>query len=198
MTWNHIPNVPNLLTIFRILAAFVFLYYGWMNRWEYAFPIFCLAALTDMVDGTIARLLGQRTRLGAFLDPMADKILMFFCFVTLTLHHFIPLYLTSIVILRDLMIVLGLAYLKQHHIQIIYRPTYLSKLTTFFQLLTILSALFVTQDKMRLAGYSYGQFFSDKMLFIVAVTAVLTIVTGFQYIRIGWRMLHEENKTHHQ
>ncbi len=194
-------NLPNSLTVLRILASFVFLYYALTHQWKIAFPIFCAAAFTDMVDGTLARVLRQRTRLGGFLDPTADKLLMFFGFLTLTLNRFIPWSLTAIIIARDLFITVGLAILKFKKVTIIYRPTYLSKLTTFLQIVTVFSAMLATQELSRFRESVYGNIFLQGMPFILWITGVLTVVTGLQYLRIGRRMLQsapdsEKIKTH--
>lgn len=184
-------NIPNLLTVFRILASFVFLYFGLCNRWDMAFPIFCFAAATDLVDGSIARILGQRTPLGAFLDPMADKLLMFFSVVCLTIYGFLPVLLTAIIVGRDLVIVLGLAYLKYRRVNILYRPTYLSKLTTFLQILTVFAALILTQKGLRLGAFVDVSLLERRMMVLVMITGLATLVTGGQYIRIGRRMLRD-------
>lgn len=175
-------NLPNVLTILRILLAFVFLGFALQGNWRIAFPIFCIGAFTDLVDGSLARILRQRTRLGAFLDPMADKLLMFFGVLTLTLSHYLPLALTAVIIGRDLMIVIGLVIIRSKKIPILFRPTYLSKLTTFFQIVTIFSALVLTQ---RGSG-----FILRSLPFLMGITAILTLVTAIQYFRIGWGMLH--------
>lgn len=179
-------NVPNLLTFFRMLASFGVLIYGLRGRWDIAFPIFCVAAATDMVDGTIARVLGQRTRLGGFLDPVADKLLMLCSLISLTEAGFIPYGLTAVIIARDLVISLGLLALKLKKVFIIFRPTYLSKLTTFLQFLTVLLALLATQKIDLHRNLPYATLWS----FVLGATALLTTVTGFQYVRIGYRMIH--------
>ncbi len=189
-------NLPNVLTLFRILAAFVFLYYALCGDWAVAFPIFCAAAFTDLVDGSIARLLSQRTRLGAFLDPMADKLLMLFGFLTLTLSHYVPLFLTILIIGRDLMIVLGLLFLKLKKVPLVYKPTYLSKCTTLFQILTVFSALFLTRGVPYLEKTASGHFFLEALPSLMIMTAILTVTTAIQYSFIGWRMLHAKTQNY--
>ncbi len=182
-------NAPNFLTFIRMIASFGVLVYGLQNRWEIAFPIFCLAAFTDMIDGTVARILGQRTRLGGFLDPTADKLLMFFSFLALTKGGYIPVPITGLVIARDLFISVGLAILKSRKAPIVYRPTYLSKATTFFQITTILAALLTTQKFALPFDLRNGLIWN----LILATTTVLTAATGVQYFRIGWNMLHSKS-----
>lgn len=191
-------NLPNLITCFRIVASFVFLYYGLKAQWDVAFPVFFVAALSDMVDGAIARIFRQRTRLGAFLDPAADKLLMFFGFVTLTQGNYLPLGLTLLVIARDFLISLGLAVLWVKKIPIVFRPTYLSKFTTLFQIATVLSALLMTQELSGFHETFYVKILFEGMPVLLGVTTLLTFVTAVQYVRIGLGILHAKTKTRRQ
>lgn len=178
-------TIPNLLTFFRMGASLVLLYFGFEGRWDLAFPVFLAAAATDLVDGTIARLLRQRTRLGAFLDPVADKALMFSSFLTLTIGGFLPLPVALLVFARDLLISVGLYILKRSGVRIVYSPTYLSKLTTLVQILTVFGAFIRTQGYARAAEPPYDTLWT----FALGLTALLTAVTSVQYTRIGWEML---------
>lgn len=178
-------NLPNLLTFFRIVASFGVLVFGLQGRWNLAFPIFCVAAVTDMVDGSIARILGQRTRLGAFLDPAADKLLMFFSFLTLTIGGYLPIAFFVLVVARDLLITVGVIILKANRVYIVYRPTYLSKVTTFAQILTIFAAMVATQRFRHLWEIPYDMVWA----YLLGVTTLLTALTGVQYFRIGWELL---------
>lgn len=187
-------NLPNIITIFRIGAAFIFLYFGWEGRWREGSVLFFVAAATDFVDGGLARLLGQRTQLGAFLDPMADKLLMFFGFVTLTRAGLIPLWLTALVVARDLFIVIGLLILRLKRAVIFYRPTYFSKLNTLVQVMTLLWALSMTQNITRniwdRLGYDFTQSpLKESSQALFGLAGLLAIVTGAQYFRIGKKML---------
>ncbi len=187
-------NLPNLVTCFRIVAAFIFLYFSALEKWDLAFPIFCAAAFTDLVDGALARLLHQRTKLGAFLDPTADKLLMLFSFVTLTVSHYIPLFLTFLVVARDLFIAFGLNTLLKKKIPVVYRPTYLSKVTTFFQILTVTIALLRTQHISLWIDFQQStpwNILFDHFQIIILITTFFTLVTTFQYWRIGRRLLHD-------
>ena len=190
-------TIPNLLTYLRMICAFGVLFFGTQGRWDIGFPIFCIGALTDMIDGSIARILEQRTRIGGFLDPVADKLLMFFSLVALTRTGYIPYGLTALILARDLFISIGLIILKVKDVYIIFRPTYLSKFTTLLQFITLLMA-FLTTRKIGLTGNSsYVTLWSS----VLGATALLTTLTGFQYAQIGARMIHErsqETQTHRQ
>ncbi len=183
-------TLPNFLTLLRIIGSFVFLYFSAVENWQVAFLIFGASALTDLIDGALARLLQQRTKIGAILDPMADKLLMFFSFMTLTSSGYLPIYLTSLVVARDLFISLGLRYLISQKAEIDYQPTLLSKMTTFFQILTVMTALMTTQTM-------YPQWQPHKSLLVknslttfIVATAVLTALTFAQYFKIGLKILH--------
>lgn len=182
-------TLPNLLTYFRMGASFVLLYFGLRGRWEIAYPIFLAAAATDLVDGTLARILRQRTRLGAFLDPVADKMLMFASFLSLTLGGFLPVAITALVFTRDLLISIGLYILKKSGSTIVYQPTYLSKLTTLFQILTIVGGFWCASLKTKglppLEGWPYGTLWA----LVLGTTTLLTAVTAVQYLRIGLDLL---------
>jgi cardiolipin synthase len=151
-------------------------HYGW------ALITFVIAGITDGIDGLIARITHQRTELGAYLDPIADKLLLFSAFITLAIVEIIPSWLVVIVITRDVIILVGflVMLLTGYHPKI--NPRLLSKMTTAFQIITIALVL--------LSGY-YPTF---KELSVIAVygTAVMTILSGSQYIFIGTRILNEK------
>ncbi len=127
-------NIPNSLTLLRILLIPVFvglMLYEWS---EWALAALLLAGLTDALDGTIARAANQRTRLGMYLDPLADKLLLTSGFVTLSALHLVPLWVVILVVSRDVMLLAGtlLAQLTDSPVDI--SPTMLGKGTTVFQL----------------------------------------------------------------
>ncbi len=171
-------NIPNTLTILRVLLipGFVILlmdrHYGW------ALTIFVIAGLTDGLDGPIARITHQRTNLGAYLDPIADKLLLVSAFVTLAILKVIPSWLAVVVITRDVIISLGftLLFLMDRKPEI--KPTAFSKVNTVVQVLTIAIVLFSKVE------VSFSRFV-PAMIWAVACT---TILTGLQYIYLGTRM----------
>ncbi len=173
-----IRNLPNFLTASRILFAFAYLGLAWAQDWKPAFWVFIVAALTDMVDGTIARLMRQKTELGAFLDPVADKFLMFIGFVSLTAADFIPLGLTLLVFARDLMISVGVFYFKLRKFSMTYQPIFISKVTTLLQFTTLLAALWVATGKV-----------SPFRGVDLWATGFFTLLSGILYGRMGWRLL---------
>jgi len=151
-------------------------HFGW------ALITFLIAGITDGIDGLIARITHQRTELGAYLDPIADKLLLFSAFITLAIVEIIPSWLVVIVITRDVIILVGflVMLLTSYHPKI--NPSVLSKMTTTFQILTIVFVL--------LTGY-YPAFHQLSVIAIYG-TAVITILSGTQYIYIGTRILNEK------
>ncbi|MFD1332743.1 CDP-alcohol phosphatidyltransferase family protein [Methylopila musalis] len=98
-------NLPNLLTIGRLFAVPLVVWLIATGQLLTAFWVFAIAGLTDAIDGAIARAFNQRTELGAYLDPLADKALLVAIFVTLAIQSDIPRGLAIAVVFRDIVIV---------------------------------------------------------------------------------------------
>ena len=175
-------NLPNILTLTRVLMIPLFVIFIINNHFGWALITFVIAGITDGVDGLIARITHQRTELGAYLDPIADKLLLFSAFITLAIIEVIPSWLVVIVITRDVIILVGflVMLLTNYHPKI--HPSLLSKMTTVFQILTIVLVLFT--------GY-YPAFKQISMIAIYG-TAVMTVLSGAHYIYIGTRILNEK------
>ena len=142
-----------------------------------ALIVFIVAGLSDALDGFLARVLNQQTVLGAYLDPIADKALLASSFVTLSVLHIIPGWLTVIVISRDFIILLGISVLSIMSISVEIRPLFISKITTALQLITVLLAL-----SFRVCpGPSTG-----LVLVLYWVTAFFTIISGLITWQGAW------------
>lgn len=123
-------NVPNILTTLRVLAAPLLAYCLMTGHYDVAFYLFIGAALTDALDGWIARRFHLMTHYGAVMDPLADKLVTLTCVILLTWLGWVPLWLTLAMLMRDTVIVAGaFAY---HHLfgEVEIRPTRLGKLHT--------------------------------------------------------------------
>src|SRR3990170_8765237 len=105
-------NIPNLLTILRILLVPVFVIYVIHNNFWMALVIFILEGITDGLDGLIARLLNQKTVIGAYLDPIADKMLLISAYISLTIKDILPGWLTVVIVSRDIIIFSGIAVMS--------------------------------------------------------------------------------------
>ncbi len=127
-------NIPNSLTILRILLIPCYIGLLVYGRFDQALIVLIVAGLTDALDGTIARLTNQHTRLGAVLDPLADKLLLTSGFITLSMIHLIPSWVTILVVSRDLILMLGTAVAHFTDSRVDITPTFLGKGTTLLQL----------------------------------------------------------------
>ncbi|HET9013027.1 MAG TPA: CDP-alcohol phosphatidyltransferase family protein [Gemmatimonadaceae bacterium] len=176
MTLARNLTAANQLTILRmlIIPAFVILLLYGHNGW--ALVAFFVAGLTDLFDGLIARLAGQKTTLGAWLDPMADKLLLVTMFVMLTLPGLglanrLPLWFTVLVISRDVAIVLTVAVVNLAVGPRTFRPSIYGKIATATYVLTGVVAL-------------YFNYLGRPSLVVVAfvyASLVITIVSAFHY-----------------
>jgi len=173
-------GLPNWLTILRILLIPVFVTLLVYRRAGLALLVFCLASLTDLLDGYIARSQGRQTRLGAFLDPMADKLLLTSGFVTLTWLKVIPFWITAVVVSRDVVLSIGVLVIHVAGGTVHPAPTWIGKMSTVFQMLTVLAA-------MASVYFQLVPVFVTKLL--AWVTAGFTVTSGLQYIVRGLKQL---------
>jgi len=178
---NATINIPNLITLIRILLVPVFIIFITKNRLSSALIVFTIAGISDGLDGFLARYFNQQTYLGAYLDPIADKILLTSAFVSLSVLKILPGWIAVIVLSRDILIMIGIAILTFLDIKPPIKPTLVSKCTTVAQLATIFFILldpdFAKADLMRNSLYW--------------LTASLTVLSGLHYIAIGTKILQE-------
>ncbi len=177
-------NIPNLLTLLRILLVPVFVILLIQGLFLKALLVFFAAGLTDALDGFIARVLRQKTVLGLYLDPLADKALLITSFVTLSIMGMIPPWLTVLVISRDFIILLGISVMALMSIPFEIKPATISKVTTAFQLLTVFVVLILT--------YFQGMDRSDWVFILFWLTGALTVISGFNYIMRGLRFVNQD------
>ena len=177
-------NIPNLLTLLRILLTPLLVIFLIDKRYELAFLVFVAAGVTDGLDGFIARIMRQKTRIGAILDPIADKALLASSYITMAVTGIIPDWLAVIVISRDIIIVFGVMVLLLFHSGVEICPSIISKLTTLFQLLTVFCVL---------GGMVMKITCHPVVTSLYIATAVLTVASGLHYIYKGVKMLGTEN-----
>jgi cardiolipin synthase (CMP-forming) len=173
-------NVPNLLTIVRILMIPLFVYLLVYNYTRWALGVFVAAGLTDAMDGAIARMWHQQTTLGRYLDPLADKMLLTAAFIGLAVLARIPFWVLLIVVSRDIILLIGTAVMHLTQGGFDISPTLLGKTTTFLQLVLVVLAL------VTVAGLGAVPYFEDA----VWIVAVVTVVSGLHYLYRGIRRLN--------
>jgi cardiolipin synthase len=169
-----------MMTLLRVLLIPLFVIFIINKAFGWALITFALAGITDGIDGLVARITHQRTELGAYLDPIADKLLLIAAYVTLAIIEILPSWLAVIVVTRDVIILLGLLVLilLNYHPKI--QPSLVSKVTTFFQISTIL-LVFMTD---------YALIFKQLSAIAIYGTALFTIISGSHYIYWGAQILN--------
>ncbi len=169
-------NIPNMITLARVLSVPVVFWLLLSDRHQAAFFLFVVAGVSDAVDGWLAKRYSLQTELGAYLDPLADKLLVVCIFVAMGWLGELPLWLVIAVVSRDLLIITGvmLAWVLDHPVRI--RPLVVSKANTFAQLLLASCVLADTGFKLGLGGLR------DVL---VVITGVLTLASLWAYT-VAW------------
>jgi len=172
-------NLPNYITLFRVILIPFFINLMIYGYYREALLVFVVAGITDALDGMIARLMGKKTELGAFLDPMADKLLILSAFLTLVLLGKLPVWLVIIVVSRDAILAMGglIIYVMTHTLKL--QPSLIGKLTTLMQLTVVTLSLVLM---------SYGTEMG-VMTILQWTTAGVTIASGIQYVLRGIKMV---------
>jgi cardiolipin synthase len=138
----HVLTVPNAISVVRLLLVPVFAWYHLHDRPLVALVIFAVAAISDGIDGLLARLLDQRSPLGAVLDPVADKILGLTALILLVSSKVLPLWFLGVSLLRDAVVLGVVVQARMLRRPISPVPTRVSKYATFTLLTTVTLALF--------------------------------------------------------
>ncbi len=180
-------NLANRITIFRILLTPLFLgsliYFSPERSYlqTLSIVVFILACITDGIDGYLARKLNQKTVLGSYIDPLADKLLLLSGFLALSfMTHLpasmhIPAWTTIVVITRDVVILIGSIVIFLTTGGLKPQPLWIGKATTVSQMSTLFASLVSTPPLFQRS--------------LCVITVVLTVASGLAYIRIGGRLM---------
>lgn len=171
-------NIPNLITLGRVILVPVVFWLLVSGQTQLAFFAFVLAGVSDAVDGFIAKRFGLSTELGAYLDPLADKLLIVSIFVALGVRGALPSWLVIAVVSRDILIVVGvmLSWLLDHPVRI--APLIVSKANTVA--LIVLAATVLADD-----GFGLG--LEWLRIALVWIAGALTIASLAAYLRAWLR-----------
>jgi cardiolipin synthase len=166
-------SIPNLITLARIILVPVVVWAIASGQLRLAFLLFLAAAVSDGVDGFLAKRFGMKTELGAYLDPLADKVLIVSIYVTLGITGVIPLWIVILVVSRDFMIVgaIVLSWVVDRPVQI--RPHMISKVNTGVQII---------YPCLVLASYGYSFDAEPVLTPVMALVAVLTLLSIGLYL----------------
>lgn len=171
-------NLPNLISILRIVFVGPVVlcllegFYGW------ALFLFLIAGASDGLDGFLARRFGWTSRLGAILDPIGDKLLMVAVFLILASQGYLPWWLVSLVILRDVIIITGAVSYHTLIEQVDMQPLLISKLNTVLQILLVLVVLY----QLAAIGPALPAILSQILVYAVLIT---TLASGVAYV-VAW------------
>ena len=162
-------NIPNLLSISRLLLVFPLILFLEINRPIYVFILIIIGGLTDYFDGLIARKFNLRTRLGAILDPLSDKVFYLIPLVFLCKNNLIPFWSLSFILFREL-IISSLRNITKDGLP----ASQLGKFKTFFFFISVIS--FFSPFKI--------SFLNNYALIFYWIGFILTFVTLFSYLRV--------------
>ncbi len=170
---SRILTVPNQLTFLRFGFLPFFIISIWYDHYDWALGVLIAAALSDLLDGVLARRLNQKTELGAYLDPIADKLLLSSSFLLLAMKHKVVWWLTILVLGRDLLMLITAAAIL---LVVGYRPfppSLYGKFTTGVQIIFIFLVVASTAT-----NYRALDILEEVFVFLVAG---FTIFSGVHY-----------------
>jgi len=170
---NPLRSTPNLLSLFRICLAPILVAAILEHRFQLGFILFLVAGVTDALDGLLARALKQRTVVGQYLDPIADKLLLSTLFLVLMYEGFMPLRVTVLVFGRDVCIVLVAAILYAAAGRREFAPSLVGKANTLAQVTAVAVVL--------LHQLTHAPWVVALRSFALWTTMVLTVVSGLDY-----------------
>ncbi len=178
-------NLPNFLTGLRVAAApaLAALLFAGFDR--AALGVFAFAGLTDAADGFLAKRFNLATRFGAYLDPAADKLLMLTSFIALAVLGVTPLWLTALVIGRDIAIVLGIGLAKMWLLPVRVTPSLLGKISTAVQIAYVAMMLLLKAFAVDTPRLAQGA---------AILTGLFTLASGLVYAQIWLRAAFHRRK----
>jgi cardiolipin synthase len=168
--------LPNLITLARLFAVPVTVYLILLGRLDWAFWLFVAAGLSDAVDGFLAKHFRAHSRIGGYLDPLADKALLVSVYVTLGWQGYLPAWLVIMVVFRDALIVLGIALSHALGQPLHMKPLVVSKINTGLQIALAAAVLLF-----------HGQGYDGRWLLpaLTALVGASTLVSGAAYVVRG-------------
>lgn len=170
-------TAANIVTFARLCAVPIAVWLALQGALQIAFWLFAAAGASDALDGWLARH-GQKSSVGAVLDPLADKALLISMAVTLAALGLLPAWIVILIVFRDVMIVGGVLVLMVAGEAVAIRPLAIAKLATALQILLVGAVLFAA---------AYGVLDTQAILALLWATAAMTLASGAAYVRqVAW------------
>lgn len=166
-------NIPNIITLSRLGLTPFFAYYFLKENYTASLVIFLVASITDAADGWIARAYGIKTKLGAYLDPLADKVLITTAFILYTNMGLLPAWLLAIILARDTTFLLIILFKSTTDGMIQINPVWSSKVNTTLQI--ILALIIIIECNFNIDIQS--------IYFVYGIT-LTTVISLYQYASI--------------
>lgn len=176
-------NIPNLISILRIILVIPVVVYLLLNNYALALLLFMVAGLSDAVDGYLAKQYDWESRTGAILDPLADKFLLVSCYLVLGWLGQLPAWLVIVVIVRDVVIVAGALCYHWLVERFEMVPSMISKTNTVCQIILILAVLF------SLGLYPVPEWMLQLLIYTVLAT---TLISGLGYVGLWGRRSYDK------
>ena len=180
-------SIPNLITLGRILLVPVVVWAIASGEMRFAFLLFLVAAISDAVDGFLAKRFGMTTELGAYLDPLADKVLIVSIYLTLGFAGIIPRWIVILVVSRDILIIGGVMFAWFLDKPMSVKPLLVSKLNTAAQI--FFAALVLAALAFRFDAEPFQSL-------VMAAVAVLTLLSVGFYVAEWVRHMNEAEAGH--
>lgn len=178
-------NVPNAISLLRLCSVPILVWLLLKQHFEWALWLFAVAAISDAIDGIIAKHFDLQTTLGSFLDPLADKALLVSGYVTAGISGLIPMWVVLLVVFRDIVIIGGAIVFETVTKSLAMEPLLISKINTLAQIILILSIL---------AHLVYTIPGNNIVVLLQYAVAFTTITSGAAYMIIWSRRAHHHER----
>ena len=168
-----LATVPNLICVMRMLLAVPIVWLLGKGQYEPTLVLFAIAAVSDVLDGYLAKTFGWGSEVGKLLDPLADKLLLVSVFITLAWVGLVPAWLAAVAVARDVIISVGAAVYRWLFGPLEVRPTLVSKFNTLVQLLFVIAVVWRA---------AWPSFPASALTGLGALVLVTTVVSGADYV----------------
>lgn len=175
---------PNIISTFRLISVIIFLILFSYNEIFLALVVLFISSISDILDGFLARVLKQKTKLGSFLDPLADKVLIITTFILLMIKKYIPWWFFSLVLAREVLVVSGWIISWQNVKTLEVKPRLLGKISIFLQMSTMVLVI--------LNAYYKNNFIFlliSKLYIITSIFAFISLIDYIFYARRLYKLL---------